>query len=99
MIVYQPADAFLHRLARKVQQQPYGLTGQTQVGEQLLGMGTAVPLRRFDLDDQPLIDKQVDPERRGERKPIEMDIDRLLPINPVSGAFERASQNQARTNS
>src|SRR5690606_5267913 len=49
IIVHQPPYAFLHRLAAKVQKQPYGLLHQAQVGQKLLGVNRRKSIHGFDL--------------------------------------------------
>lgn len=76
MIIDQPSHTFAQRLATEIDKQPNGLLQQTQIGEQLLSMHRGKTIDRLDLDDQPVIDKQIDPKSRLKFQPIKFDIDR-----------------------
>jgi hypothetical protein len=61
VIVDDPSHSLLQRRATEVVEQPYGLLGKAQVGEQLLAVCRRQMLHGFDLDDQRLVDEEVDP--------------------------------------
>jgi len=60
MVVDDPSHSLLERRATKIDQQPYGLMGETKVGQQLFGVNDSQPFDRLDLDEQSLVYKQVD---------------------------------------
>ena len=60
MVVDDPSHSLLERRATKIDQQPYGLMGETKVGQQLFGVNDSQPFDRLDLDEQSLVYKEVD---------------------------------------
>ena len=78
MIVDEPPDAFFQRLAAKIKQQPDGLPGQAQIGQQLLAVNCVQTLDGLDFDEQSLVHQQIDAERRRELQALELDIDGAL---------------------
>jgi hypothetical protein len=82
VIVGHTPDALFESLTAKVHEQPEGLLGETEVGQQLSGMDRSQPVHRFDLDDQPPVDKKVGAKAFSQSHPVELDLDRLLPPTP-----------------
>ena len=62
IIVDHPLYAFFHRRRGEVHEQPYGLFEQSEIGQQLLGVGFAKLFDSLDLQDKPVIDQHVDLE-------------------------------------
>jgi hypothetical protein len=79
MAVDYTAHAFSKRFPAKVNEQPKGLLHQSEIGQQLLYVNAAEPLNRFDLDDQPRPDDQINFERAVKLHSVEREVDRLLP--------------------
>ena len=51
------------------------------------------PLDRFDFDEQPIADDEIDAERGVEVQSLEIDRDRALPLDLLSEAGELARQH------
>ena len=65
VIVHDAANAVPHRFLREIEEQPYGLFEQSQVGQQLFGVCFAQLVCRLDLQNKALIDENIDPATRG----------------------------------
>ena len=80
-MVDEPPDSFLHCLTAKVQEQPYGLFHQPQIGDQLLCVNWGESFYRFDFDNKLFVHQQIDAKRSFEAHSIVMYVDRHLPID------------------
>ena len=73
IVVDHPADAVLHSRLRKIEKQPYGLTKEAKIAQQLLGMGPVQLFDRLDFQHQTIINQNVDPESCVEPLTVEFD--------------------------
>jgi hypothetical protein len=93
VIVDEPADALLERLATEVDEQPDRLLGQSQIGQQLLCMHRTQLVDRFDLKDQSLVHQQIDTEGGSKTHSFEFDVYRTLSFHAISHRGELARQD------
>ena len=87
-------DALAQRFAAEVDEQPYRLMGETEIGEQLLGVDWQQAFDRLDFDDQTLVDQEIDLEGGVQPNAVELDINRALPRDAVAHAFEPRCQQR-----
>ena len=104
MSIHQSAEALHEGGTAEVDEQPYGLVGQSEVGEQLLRVRGMQAINRLDFDKQSFIHQKVDPERRVETITFELNIDRVLTRNRIAHLRQLTSKHsfinsleQART--
>ena len=76
MVIDEPPDTFLERGASKIDQEPYGLSHQAQISQQLFRVRAMELLDGFDFDQQSAVDEQIDSEGALEFHAIEFDIHR-----------------------
>jgi len=88
-----PSHPFSQRCAAKVNQQADRLPGQSQIGQQLLGMSGGKPLNRFDFDEQSLVNKEIDTKSGVKGHAVKMNVYRPLSRNPKSHSPQLARQN------
>jgi hypothetical protein len=90
VIVDHPLQPFLERRASEIDKQPNGLLGQTKVGLQLLHVRLAERIDALDFNQQSIVNYQIGSKCGAEKHSFEFDVDRSLPIDPISDLDELA---------
>ncbi len=93
-VVRNPLDSVFHSGLTEVEQQPHGQTGQPKIGQQLLGMNRMHHFRRFQLNDDTLINQQINAKFLGQSLPIPANRKRLLPFYAQSSVGQFSGKNR-----
>ena len=94
MVIDNAFHAFFERCTAEVDQQPYGLPCQSQIGKQLLAMGCGQPLGRFDFDNQATVNQQVNLECSFKAHSVKIDIDGTLASDGIAHPRQPACKKQ-----
>jgi hypothetical protein len=79
MVVGDPLYPLTKSGAAKVHQKAERERHQAEVGEDLLPVHWGQPFRRFEFDEQKIVEEQVCSEGFAEHEAVVADVDRLLP--------------------
>lgn len=92
VIVYDTANTFLHGCASEIEEQPYGLFPQPQIGQELFEMRAGEFLNRLDFDDQPLRNEQIDAKGGRVMHSTKFNVDRHLSGDLQAAPFQLSRQ-------
>lgn len=94
MLIDHTPDALFHCGVRKVQQQPYGLLHQAQIGQNLLEMSIVKPFDQFDLNHDAASHQQIDTKRLFVSSAAKLNCHRNLSLDKETAALQFAKQDQ-----